>query len=79
MVEHKQEQEQEHKQEQDINELRFECAAQAVDNLSVEQQSKFCIIFGKRVLDQYDTREEMDANLHKYSCLDVSKYYPHKS
>lgn len=49
------------------------------DAIPKKHQQKYCLLFGKRFMGCYDTREEMTKAVeNEYKYIAVTRYYPEK-
>ena len=53
---------------EDCNRMRMAAAVHVIKNLTEEQLKKYCVVFGTRVIGEYDTEKE---------ALDQIKGMPH--
>jgi hypothetical protein len=65
-------------QEQDIQEAYMNALVENIgDILTEEQKSKYCLIFGDRVVGQYDTLESaLQAQHRDFAFIMTVMYYP---
>lgn len=60
----------------DINEMRLAATQHALQHMTQEQQSKYCVLLGSRVVKSFDTQQEATEMIAKAPQLDLVLYVP---